>query len=80
MKHGCDAVLNIEIAFALQAVAEDFQAVWMFAHLLVEIKDVAMGVAFAEDRDEAEDVAFKLVALTVRGDHRLAGEFGAGIK
>ena len=44
----------------------------MFGQLPVEIEDVAVGVAFAEDGDEAEDVALKSESFAVGGYQPLA--------
>ena len=80
MEHGADAVLHVKVGFALGAVAEHFQAVGMLQELAVKIEHVAVGVAFAEDGDEAEDVAFEFVAFAIGGDHAFAAEFGAGVE
>ena len=80
MEHGADAVLHVEVGLALGAVAEHFQAVGMFQELAVKIEHVAVGVAFAEDGDEAEDVAFEFVTFAIGGDHAFAAEFGAGVE
>ena len=52
----------------------------MLEELAVKIKHVAVGVAFAEDGDEAEDVTFEFIAFAIGGDHAFAAQFGAGVE
>ena len=47
VQDGVKAILNVKVGLPLRAVPEDFQVVRMFQQLAVEIKDVAVGVAFA---------------------------------
>ena len=58
VEESLNAILHVKVALALGAVTEDAEAVGVLDELLVEIEDVAVRVAFAEDRDEAEDVGF----------------------
>ena len=60
------AVLHVEIGFALLAVAEHAQVIGVLEKLPVKIEDMPVRVAFAEDRDEAEDVALEPEALAIR--------------
>jgi hypothetical protein len=75
-----DAVLHVEVALSLEPVAEDPQGIRVLDQLLVEIEDVAVGVALAEDRDEAEDVALEPESLAVGGDEALARDLGRAVK
>ena len=75
-----DAVLHVEIRLSLCAVAEDFQMIGMFGELLIEIEHVAVRVALAENRDEAEDVALESVAFAVGVDEAFAGELRRGVE
>lgn len=53
----------------------------MFDELFIEIEDVTVGVAFAEDGDEAEDVGFvDLAALGIGGEEALAGGFRSAVE
>src|SRR5882724_6592198 len=52
----------------------------MLDELLVKIQNVAVRVAFAEDRDETENIAFKFVAFAIRVDESFGGEFRRGVK
>src|SRR5438034_1551794 len=58
MEEGVDAVLDVEVAFPLQAVPEYPQPIGMFEQLLIEIEHVAMRVTFAENRNETKDIGF----------------------
>ena len=49
----------------------------MFEQLAVEIDHVAVGVAFAEDGDEAKDVRLISECGGVGGDHAFGGGFDA---
>ncbi len=49
-----DAVPDVEIRLLLAAVAEHAQAVGIALERAVEVEDVPVGVALAQDRDEAE--------------------------
>ena len=62
------AVLHVQVRLALRAVAQHVQLVGMRQQLLVEIEDVAVGVALAQDRDEAEDVALEAEAFAIGRD------------
>src|SRR5271154_4927687 len=52
----------------------------MLAKLFVKIQNVAVRVAFAENRDEAENVALEPVTLTVSVDETFAREFRRGVE
>src|SRR6202022_4787591 len=58
-----DTVLNVEIGFALLAIAKHFELRRIRQQLLIEIKHVAGGVALAEHREEAEAEALKAEPL-----------------
>jgi hypothetical protein len=49
MEQGVDAILHIEVALALLAVAEDAQVIGVGDELLVKVEDVPVCVALAED-------------------------------
>ena len=81
VEQGVHAVLHVEVAFALFPVAEDPEPARVFYELLVEIEDMAVGVAFTKDGDEAEDVGLvDLAALGVGGEEGLAGDLARGIE
>ena len=50
------------------------------SELAVEVEDVAVGVALAEDRDEAEDVAGEAEAGGVGLDQALAGQLAGAVE
>ena len=77
---GVDTVLHVEVALALGAVAEDAEAGGIVAQGLVEVQDVAVGVAFAEDGHEAEDEAFHGEAFAVGGDQPFGGDFAGAVE
>ena len=54
-QHRVDAVLHVEVRLALPAVAEHAQLSGRMLAGCVEVEHVAVRVALAEDRDEAED-------------------------
>lgn len=81
VEQGLDAVLHVKVALALGAVAEDAEAVGVFDELLVEVEDVAVRIAFAEDRNEAEDVGFvDLAAFRVGAEQAFAGGLGGAVE
>ena len=77
---GVDAVLDVEVAFALGAIAEDAEVFGVFEELFVKIEDVAVGVAFAENGDEAKDDGADAEAFGVGGDEAFGGEFGGAVE
>ena len=52
----------------------------MIEQLLVEIENVPVRVALAEDRDEAENVALEFETLAIGVNQALARKFGRGVK
>src|SRR6476620_11071177 len=52
----------------------------MFQKLPVEIKDMPVGVAFAKNRNESENVTFKAVAFAVCLDQAFPGQLGRAVK
>ena len=76
-QHRIDAVVHIEVGLALLAVAENAQPRRVLAQLLVEVEDVAVGVALAEDRDEAEDIALKPETFAIGLDQPSPASFDA---
>ena len=79
-QHRVDAVVHVEIGFALLAVAEHVKLRRVVAQLLVEVEDVAVRVALAEDRDEAEDVGLESEALAVGLDHAFGGQLRGAVE
>ncbi len=81
VEDGVDAVLDVKVALALGAVAEDAEVAGVFEELFVKIEDVAVRVALAQDGDEAEDVGFvDLAALGVGGNEAFAGDFASAVQ
>ena len=79
-KHRIDAVLHVHVGFALRAVAKHVQRRRVGSEPLEEIEDMAMGVALAEHRDEAEDVALEAEALAIGLDQAFAGELRGAVE
>src|SRR5450755_4606191 len=52
----------------------------MIEQLLVEVEDVAVGIAFAHDGNEAEDAGLDAEAFAVGLDHSLGREFGSAVE
>src|ERR1035437_11089569 len=52
----------------------------MFEKLFVEIKNVAVRVAFAENGNETENVALKLKTFAVGRNHAFAGNLGRSVE
>ncbi len=80
VQHRVDTVLNVEITFPLQAVAENFQAAGMLQELFIKIKNVAVRIALAEDRDKAENIALEFEAFAIGRNHAFAGNFGRSVE
>ena len=77
---GIDAVLHIQIGFALLTIAQHLQFFRMVAQLFVEVKDMPVRVAFAENRDEPEKITLETEALAVSGDQAFARQFRSAIQ
>jgi hypothetical protein len=54
-EHGVDAVDDIEVAAAESRVAGDVEVAGMMVELPAEVKQVALGLALADDRCGAEE-------------------------
>jgi hypothetical protein len=81
VEDGVYAVLDVEVALALGAVAQDAKVARMLEELLVKIENVAVRVALAEDGDEPENVGFvDLATFSVGGDQALAGDFAGTVE
>ena len=80
LKHRVDAVLHIKIGLALPAIAEDVQAARVGQQLLVEVEHVAMGVAFAQDRDKAKNPGAHAEPFAIGRDQALAREFRGAVE
>src|SRR5665213_1070430 len=70
----------MEIGFLLAAVAEHSEVIRVLPEPLVEIEHMPVGVAFAHDRDKAEDIAFEAKTLRVSLDQALAGELRGAVE
>src|ERR1019366_4949165 len=79
-KDRVDAVLNVEVGLALPAVAENTELGWIVAKAAVEIENVPVRVALAENRDEAEDVALEPVAFAVGLDQAFTSELRGAVE
>src|SRR5260221_3046819 len=75
-----DAVLNIKIGFALLAISKHLKPRRIGQQLLIEIKHMAVGVAFAQDGNEAEDKPLKAETLAIGGDQAFRRYFGVAIQ
>ena len=75
-----ETITDIEVGFPLRAVAEDFQMVGMVEQLFVKIEDVAVRVAFAENRDKPENVTLKIITLAIGMNQTFAGKFRGCVK
>src|SRR5207237_5635503 len=69
-----------EVPLALLAVPQHVNVLGVIGELLVEIVDVPVAVALAEDRDESEDEAAEVEPRGVRLDQSLAGELAGAIE
>src|SRR6516164_8194339 len=78
--HGVEAVLNIQIRLTLGAVAEHLQVLRMGPQLFVKINDVAVGVTFAEDGDEAEDIGSHAKTLAIGFDEAFGRYLRCAVK
>ena len=80
MQHRVDAVLHVEVRLALAGRCRARAARRVVAQAAVEVEDVAVRVALAEDRHEAEDVALEAEALAVGLDQAFAGELRGAVQ
>src|SRR5262249_51012277 len=72
--HRVDAIVHVEIRFALRPVTQHVDLVRVGQQFPVEIEDAAVGVATAKNRHEPEDVALKAEACSVSLDQPLTSE------
>ena len=77
---GVEAVVDVEVRLALPAVAEHAQARRIAPQAPVEIEDVAVRVALAENRDETEDAALEAEAFAVGLDQPLARQLRGAVE
>src|SRR5207249_3531016 len=80
MEYAVDAVLNVEVGLPLQPVAEHIEVSRILPKFSKEIEDMAVRVAFAEDRDEPKDPGLLAVALAIGLDQSFAGELRGSVK
>ena len=80
VQHRRHAVVDVEVALPLRAVTEDLEAGRVRPELGDEVDHVAVGVARAEDRHEAEDAGVDVACLRVGGDEALGGDLGGGVE
>src|SRR5580692_9993350 len=64
-KDRIDAILHIQIRFSLVAVAEHVEMFGMLGKLLVKVEDMAVGIAFPENRHEAKNVGLQPKAFAI---------------
>ncbi len=75
VQHRVKTITDVEVGFPLRAIAENLQMVGVGVQLLVKIEDMAVRVTFAENRNKPENVAFKVVPLTVSVNESFTGKF-----
>jgi hypothetical protein len=75
-----DAVLDVQIGFALLAVAQNVQPSRILCKLTHEIENMPVAVALAEDRYKAKNARFHAVPFGVGSDHPLARELRGTVK
>src|SRR5439155_22399992 len=63
MQHRLNTVTYIQIALALVSVTKYFETLRMIQQLPIEIEDVSVRVAFAQNRDETENQPSKTVTF-----------------
>ena len=78
-EHSGYDVGDMDIRFALPAVAEDAESCRVLAEPAHEIEPDAMGLPAAHDVAEAEDTASHIEHGAVGGDQRLAGQFTGAV-
>src|SRR5579863_8816371 len=64
-KNRIDAILHVQIRFALTAVAQHMEMIRMFDKLLVEIEHVPVRVTLSQNRYESKNVALHSEAFAV---------------
>src|SRR2546423_3264431 len=64
-KNSRNTIVHVKIALPLGPIAQDAQMIRMFAQLAIEIENVSMGVALAQNRDKAKDVTFETESFTI---------------
>src|SRR5450755_3019312 len=79
-QHRVDAILDVHVRLLLPAVAEDAERCRIAAKTRVEVEHVAVRIALAEDRDEAEDEPLEAEAFAVRLDQTLARHFRSAVE
>src|SRR5205807_521317 len=79
-QHSIYAILDVEIGFALLAVAENVQFFRVLCKLHHEIENMSVAVALPEDRYEAKNAGPDAVAFGVGSDHSLAGQLRGAVK
>ena len=68
-----DAIADIQVGLLLAPIAEHPQAGRILPQRLVEVEDVAVGVALSQDRDKAKHQPREPVAVGVCPDQAFAG-------
>src|SRR6185437_8489666 len=80
VEHRADAILDVQIALALLAIAQYFDAGWVGLELSQEVEHMAMRIALAEDGNEAEDAGFEAKPRAIGADQTFAGQFAGRIE
>jgi hypothetical protein len=78
-QYAVDAVLDVQIGFALLAVAQNVQPSRILCKLPHEIENMPVAVALAEDRYKAKNARFHAVPFGVGSDHPLARELRGAV-
>src|SRR5205807_8371723 len=73
-------IVDMKIGFALSAVAENVQPIWIFCELLHKVEDVPMAVTLPQDRYKAKYAGLDAITFSVGGNHSLAGELRGTVK
>src|SRR5579863_8060704 len=60
-----DAILHIQVRFSLMAVAKHMEMFGMLRELLIEVEDMPVRIALAENRDEAKNVGLQSEAFAI---------------
>ena len=79
-KHGIDAVLHVKIGLALLPVAEHPKDARVSLQLVIEIKYMAVCIAFSQNRHKSENVRLKSEAIAICSDQAFARRLGCAIQ
>src|SRR5205085_10538810 len=79
-QNGVDTVVDVEIGFALMAVSKNTKLRRIVAQLSIEVHNVAVGVALAENRHEPEDPSLDAEAFRIGFDQAFAGQLRRSVE